>query len=291
MKTQPGGRVIVEVRYGPMAARKGIIQPGGSLVVGRSDEADLPMTYGEELSAKHFEITWDGKTCRLRDLESHNGTQLSGDPVKEATLSNGSWVRAAGIDFMVYFEAATRPSSGQISTLPVALREQALEELRAAMRDGPLYAVLDSARNDRVLTVLREAVEEHRSLYDGVTADRMADGAPYIVRFREDSGLLTRLVMEGWGDAWGIYLTSQRPLNEVRAHLRKLIMVSLEEDGVPEGEPVYFRFYDPRVMEAFLPIVNSRQEDEIFGDVQRFLYEDSEGRLARGARAPVSKPR
>lgn len=281
-----GKRVIVEVRSGPMASRKGVINPGGSLRVGRAEQADLALTYAEDLSGIHFEVTWDGAACSLADLSSKNGTLLGGERVTTAKLWSGAWIRAGGVDFMVYFEAHTRPSPKHLDGLPMVMREQALAELREAMKAAPLYAVLDSARSLRILELLRESVEEFRSLYDGVTADKMAEGAPYIVRMREDSGLLSRLVLEGWGDAWGIYLTCKRPLNEVRGQFRKILMVTIED--VEGEEPVYFRFYDPRVLEAFLPICTPRQEDEVFGEVERFLYEDSDGRLVRGARAPKS---
>src|SRR5262245_49817885 len=62
------------------------------------------------MSAPHFEITWDGTTCVLSDLKSSKGTHVGGEKVKRAELSNASWIRAGGQDFMVFFEAATPPS-------------------------------------------------------------------------------------------------------------------------------------------------------------------------------------
>ena len=41
-------------------------------------------------------------------------------------------------------------------------------------------------------------------------------------------------------------------------------------------------------LEAFLPLCTPRQEDDIFGEVDRFYFEDSDGRLVRAARAPRS---
>jgi hypothetical protein len=39
-------------------------------------------------------------------------------------------------------------------------------------------------------------------------------------------------------------------------------------------EKMYFRYYDPRVLRAFLPMATPRQRSELFGDLSLFLYED-----------------
>lgn len=270
-------RVIVEVRYGPMASRKSVLEPGGALRVGRTDQADLMVPHDEHMSGVHFELTWDGATCALADLESETGTFVSGERVAKSKLANGDWVRAGSTDFSVFFEMHTRPRPDHLSRLPQALREQALGELLRARKGGSLYAILDAARTERVLFLLRESVEEYRSLFDGVTAERMADAAPYLVQLREGSSLLERLVMEGWGSAWGVYFTSKRPLKEVRAHLRKLLMVTSEEPD----EVLFFRFYDPRVLPIVLPTCSVRQRIEIFGEIDRFLCEDERGGVLR----------
>lgn len=268
-------RAIVLVGNGPMASRKAVLEPGRSLAVGRTEKAGLVLAHDEHLSGVHFELSLssDGSTCEVIDRGSASGTQLSGERVERAKVSNGDWIRAGSTDFSVFFEARTAPRKEQVSTTPLALREAALEKLRAAMRRGTLFALLDAARTDRVLVMLNEAAEEYWSLYDGISAVTQASVAPYLVEIREPMGLLARLVLEGWGDARGIYFTSKRPLKDVRAHLRKLLMVTREDPG----DMVYFRFYDPRVLSIVLPTSTPRQEAEIFGDIDRFYCEDELG--------------
>jgi hypothetical protein len=140
--------------------------------------------------------------------------------------------------------------------------ERALEELRDEARREPLYAVLDGARDERILELLREHVEAHRSLYDGAEGETFEDVAPYLVGpMREDSALLDKLVMEGWGKRWGIYFTSRDRFAEVRRHWRRFLMVELEE----AGERVYFRFYDPWVLRVFWETCDERQRRDIGG--------------------------
>jgi hypothetical protein len=54
-------------------------------------------------------------------------------------------------------------------------------------------------------------------------------------------------------------------------------MVTREKDGAP----MYFRFYDPRVLRGFLPITTVRQEELVFGPVEQFLVERMGGGKVR----------
>jgi hypothetical protein len=64
----------------------------GSIVVGRGHDAQfrLPDT---GVSRRHLEITWDGRTARLADLGSTNGTTVNGNPVQTWQLVDGDVVR------------------------------------------------------------------------------------------------------------------------------------------------------------------------------------------------------
>ena len=64
----------------------------GTMVVGRGHDAQfrLPDT---GVSRRHLEITWDGRTARLTDLGSTNGTTVNGTPVQSGQLVDGDVVR------------------------------------------------------------------------------------------------------------------------------------------------------------------------------------------------------
>ena len=64
----------------------------GTMVVGRGHDAQfrLPDT---GVSRRHLEITWDGRTARLADLGSTNGTTVNGTPVQTWQLVDGDVVR------------------------------------------------------------------------------------------------------------------------------------------------------------------------------------------------------
>jgi hypothetical protein len=133
----------------------------------------------------------------------------------------------------------------------------------------PLFALLDAARDPRVLQVLRLSGEHHQSLYEGTKGEELADFAPYLVEVSPDSPLLETMVREGWGQSWGVYLTCPQPFAEVRKHFRRFLLVKSEEDG----RTLYFRFYDPRVLRIFLPTCTPAEAVEFFGPIREFLME------------------
>jgi Domain of unknown function (DUF4123)/Inner membrane component of T3SS, cytoplasmic domain len=164
--------------------------------------------------------------------------------------------------------------------------ERALPILLAAAAEEPLHAVLDAARSPRILEVLREAVEEHRSLYEGVKGEALDDVAPYLVRLDAGSRLLGQLVGEGWARRWGIFTEGAVPRREIRRHLRRFLMVEDEK----RGEPLYFRFYDPGVLRAFWPTCSRRQRAELLGPLRSFLVEGERGEVLRLAASGKVEP-
>jgi len=133
----------------------------------------------------------------------------------------------------------------------------------------PLYALLDAACDERIVHLLRTSGEEHQSLYEGSQAEEMAHFAPYLVRLPADSALLKTLEKTDTAKSWGVYLSCEKPFQELRKHLRRFLMVEL-----PNGKKVLFRYYDPRVLRAFLPTCNAAEAAEFFGPVKRYAMAD-----------------
>ncbi len=167
--------------------------------------------------------------------------------------------------------AAPRPSPN----LPVpAPRQPRLQDLLA--KDfQPLYALLDASREPSVLKVILESKEEHQSLYEGAQGAQLAHFAPYLIRVPPKSPLLDTLVQQAWSKSWGVFLTSDQPLKDLRAHFRHFLTVKL-----PDGSQVYFRYYDPRVLRLFLPTCLPEETTQFFGPVKQFLIEAEDPKLA-----------
>ncbi|MDC0749255.1 DUF4123 domain-containing protein [Polyangium mundeleinium] len=275
--TEP--RLIVEVRYGKLAGTKKAVEAGRALKVGRTELSDLVVGHDGQMSGTHFELQWDGARCVLRDLQSQNGTRLGGEAVERGDVPHGAWIQAGETDFMVYVEGRTKPPRKKLARSPedeaarVEAAARACERLRAEAAKAPLYAVLDGARDRRILEVVREGVEPHQSLYDGLQGETLEDVAPYLVGpFRKDSALLDRLLAEGFGNRWGIFCTSYEKFVEVRRHWRRFLMVTLESTN----EKVYFRFYDPGVFRVFWPTCHAGQQQKLSESMEEIFVEEED---------------
>lgn len=134
-----------------------------------------------------------------------------------------------------------------------------------------VYAVLDAANAPDLLDKLYELRPPFACLYNGELEADMAEVAPYLVQLDADGPFTRWLLEQGWGRNWGIFLTSPGDLRAVRRHLRTFLMVY-----DPDGQPLYFRYYDPRVLRTYLPTCNAEETQFVFGPVERYLLEDQD---------------
>ena len=130
------------------------------------------------------------------------------------------------------------------------------------------YAVLDGAAVPDLLDHLVSDAPPNVCLYRGELEPDMAEVAPYLVQLEAASPFLEWLLREGWGKSWGVFVQTAVPPDDLRRHFRRFLIVH-----DPEGEPMYFRYYDPRVLRIFLTTCNAEELQSIFGPVSRFLLE------------------
>ena len=87
---------------------------------------------------------------------------------------------------------------------------------------------------------------------------------------------------EGLGNHWGILAVSPADLRTLRMHFRKFLSV-----WDPDGKPLYFRFYDPRVLRIYLPTCNGAELRTLFGPVTAYYAEtEAPGKLLRFTLGP-----
>ncbi len=137
--------------------------------------------------------------------------------------------------------------------------------------DTQLYAVLDGARNTGIHPAVLQSECEFECLYAGELEPDLAQAAPYLVKLARDRPFADLLIRQGWGDSWGIFVRSSTAFRDLRRHLRKFLMVY-----DPALKPMYFRYYDPRVLRMFLPTCNEEELATIFGPVQYYLLEGAD---------------
>jgi pSer/pThr/pTyr-binding forkhead associated (FHA) protein len=112
--------VILEVISGPFQGKRIQAKVGETVRIGRTNKADVAME-DSFMSGEHFSIACHLRTCRLKDLNSRNGTQLNGKMITEEYLNDGDQVHAGRTDFTVQIEDQLKTSEGP----SIKLREAA----------------------------------------------------------------------------------------------------------------------------------------------------------------------
>jgi len=280
-------RAILRVTSGPRAGERKELVVGKPLRVGRGGRADWVFVHDETMALSHFEVVWDGQTCRLRDV-GKVGTDVNGTRFDDGPIPLIGLIRAGNTQFFLRLYPddiraglPTGPPGRTQTPDLLAKRKLALGSL---MAEKNLYAVLDAARDRRILAIVDACAEQTQSLLRGARAETYRDVVPYLMRIEPGSTMLEVLVNEGWGESWGVYLRSTRPFADVRKRLEQSLFVLDEETG----EKLYFRFYDPRVLRLFWPSCSPRQKSEMLGnEIETFLLENDADdllRLAAGSR-------
>jgi hypothetical protein len=155
-----------------------------------------------------------------------------------------------------------------------------LQQLWPDGDDGRTFAVLDGARDPRVHPAVERSELAHLCLYTGVLDLALARVAPYLVELHREAPL-TRGLAEHWGDAWGIFLRSSAGLTALHRHFRRFLRVRDER-----GRTLIFRYYDPRVLRAYLPTCTDAELDYVFGPVDSFVLESGPAGVVVAERRP-----
>lgn len=149
----------------------------------------------------------------------------------------------------------------------------------------PLFAILDGARDRSISRRLRASDLRYQSLYEGEAGEELAPFGPYLVALPRDAQFLEPWLQEAWGKSHGVYFTSGEAFASVRRHLRRFLMVQLED-----GRNVYFRFYDPRVLRLFLPECTYEEWISFFGSIDSYLIESDNGKCILRFRREADTP-
>lgn len=140
------------------------------------------------------------------------------------------------------------------------------------------YVALDAAGIPGLLDRLHTPSAPHgQCLYSGALDAEMAAVAPYLVELPRAGAFLDWL-LSGWGRHWGVYVRVPEALDfaALRRHLRRLNLVY-----GPRGEPLLFRWYDPRVLGLVAPTLEAAQLQALFGPVHSFVIEGDSAAQAR----------
>lgn len=133
--------------------------------------------------------------------------------------------------------------------------------------------LLDAARMEYAMDSARELNPLHKSLYRNKQGEDeiLSSVAPFLFSYPHSTGFEDFIINQGWGNSWGIWVESEADFDTVYKHFRRFLMVQTED-----GQELYFRFYDPRVLRIFLPTCDLDQLLDFFGPVESFVMEDED---------------
>ena len=92
-------RILLEVMDGAAAGKAVVLEPHQKCRVGRGEAADLVIANDGLLSRIHFVVECDQASCRVRDLNSTNGTYVNGARTTEAEVGSQDLVMAGSTSF------------------------------------------------------------------------------------------------------------------------------------------------------------------------------------------------
>jgi Domain of unknown function (DUF4123) len=165
--------------------------------------------------------------------------------------------------------ATVSPGSREMRSEDFRLLERILWP-KASERD--IWMIVDAARDRQVFgTLLEWFYSDHICLFSGQLTPELEVAAPYLVRLDYENANRQRFITRAWGHNWGVILKSDMTRDALTSHLRELLLV---QD--PSGDPLLFRYYDPRVLRVFLPTCTEDELRAVFGGIECFWIEDQE---------------
>jgi hypothetical protein len=238
----------------------------GILTVGREAPADI-VVRDRFLSRSHFQLQCEEALHVLIDPGSSNGTYVNGMRLRGSVLRPRDAIFAGRTAFRYAPKLNEKIMLDHLPDSPGQLlpwQTKLITALEAACN----FVVLDGAISPAVRDLLNQAGVFYQSLYEGEQAADIAAFGPYLAEIQKGGKLVPFLIKVGWGNSWGVFLSTKMDFAATRKHLRHFLMVDIEG-----GERVLFRFYDPRVMRVFLPTCNAEQRKEFFGQIEQILVE------------------
>ena len=137
------------------------------------------------------------------------------------------------------------------------------------VREEHLLLFLDAAHIPNLHIMLRELNIENLPLFRESPEENIIHVTPFLMRFSPSEILLHWMTMNPVVLETALICTSTAPLADTYSHVRRFLLV---KDGT--GRQVYFRFWDPRVIEPFLQTATPEERRWFCGPIRGFAYYD-----------------
>jgi len=129
----------------------------------------------------------------------------------------------------------------------------------------PWFILLDAAQGSAALESAAESDLSVQSLYAGDMGMSLGPVAPHLSTFEMGTPFSAWLYRH-WDDAQCVLFQSKESFAKIRTHLRHFLMVKDQQ-----GKKYRLRYYDARVLRAFLPVCNQAELKTFYGPIERFF--------------------
>jgi len=133
------------------------------------------------------------------------------------------------------------------------------------------YIVLDAAKMHTRIEEAKQFNRQHSCMYKGKAEEKLYMVAPWLFTYPHPSNFAEWYLANSGQQNWGIILESTQNFKTVYLHLKKFLRVKTED-----GQRLYFRFYDPRVLPTFLETADEYQLKEFFGPIDKYILETTD---------------
>ncbi|MBS1826762.1 MAG: DUF4123 domain-containing protein [Acidobacteria bacterium] len=135
-------------------------------------------------------------------------------------------------------------------------------QLASLASSGRLFAIVDACGNPAVLPRVNANPGQAICLAESRVREQAPDAVPFL--FRVDAGILD-WVKGFWTEPWGIFVATEIDPMSLYSHLANFLVVEL-----PGNKKRAFRYYDPRLLKAFLQSCTPDQLRTFFGPIRGF---------------------
>ena len=127
-----------------------------------------------------------------------------------------------------------------------------------------VHLLADGARDPAIAPLIRFGKLDYSCLFAEPLSPRLRAAAPYLVHLAAASPQSRDMLRRCGGHHWGILVSAPAHVTtrQLRLHFKKLLWVRDEQ-----GRKLNFRFYDPRVLSAYLPTCTREERALFFGPV------------------------
>jgi len=132
------------------------------------------------------------------------------------------------------------------------------------------YAVVDTAQDSRLMELVA-ACRRRECLVSGSVHPDLAALLPWLVAWDPFEPLARAWAREGVGKGWGILCASDLPFAAMRAHLKTFLNARL-----PDGRVVWFRFYDPVVLQMMLRASTPEEQAVWFRKIDQYILDEED---------------